>query len=377
MTIVEDFIPAGRRNRPGNPIRGPEYITVHDTGNPRPGANAAAHGAYLRGAAADVPASWHFTVDDTEIRQHIPLDEIAWHAGDGANGPGNTSSLAIEICENSDGDRARAEKNAIWLIAYLLKRFGLGIDRVVPHKRWNGKNCPHLLLPRWDEFIADVRVRLIEFLTPIMGEAVASLPQAREWLRQRAPDWVLMADLYWSIAPKYDVRPDVALAQAAKETGFFRFGGLVKPEQNNFCGLAATGVASDGNTPLRGADSSRVRFEAGVHGAIFADRATGVEAHVQHLYAYATTKPLPENTTLYSPRFALVRRGSAQYVELLGAAENPAGAGWAYPGVDYGKSIVRDYLQPMIDTRPAGIDWQARALAAEGKIERIRAIIEA
>ncbi|NLC06863.1 MAG: hypothetical protein GX755_02675 [Syntrophomonadaceae bacterium] len=189
-------------------------------------------------------------------------------------------------------------------------------------------------------------------LTPIKGEAQATREQARAWLQQKAPDWVFLVDLYWDIAPAYGLRPEVALCQACKETGLFRFGGLVQPWQNNFCGLAATGQASDGNTPLYGADPNRVRFEKNVHGAIFIDRPTGVEAHLQHLFAYATDEPLPAGKVLLSPRFKLVKRGSAPFVEYLGAAENPAGVGWAYPGVDYGQSIVRDYLTLLLRTSP-------------------------
>ncbi|NLK51587.1 MAG: hypothetical protein GX295_03960 [Syntrophomonadaceae bacterium] len=185
-------------------------------------------------------------------------------------------------------------------------------------------------------------------LTFIIGEATATREQARAWLQQKAPDWGFLVDLYWDIASEYRIRPDIALCQACKETGFFRFGGIVQPWQNNFCGLGATGQVSDGNTPLLGADPNRVRFQKEVHGAIFIDRATGVEAHIQHLFAYATKENLPGGKVLLSPRFNLVKRGSAQYVEHLGAAENPSGVGWAYPGVDYGKSIVRDYLDRLL-----------------------------
>jgi N-acetylmuramoyl-L-alanine amidase len=357
VNIIHDFIPEGRKNRPGYKIIGPEYITIHSTGNTNKGANAAAHGSYLRGAAANVPASWHYTVDDKEIRQHLPLDEVGWHAGDGNNGPGNRKSIAIEICENQDGNAERAIKNAAWLAAYLLKRFGLGIDRIKQHYDWSGKNCPRLLRSKpngWNDFVGLVREQQPEQddnLTLITGQAVATREQARTWLKKKAPDWVLMADLYYSIAPKYNIRADVALAQACKETGFFRYGGLVQPWQNNFCGLGATGQASDGNTPLNGADPEKVRFEKGVHGAIFVDRATGVEAHIQHLYAYATKDGLPAGVILSDPRFTLVQRGTAKYVEHLGAGENPAGVGWAYPGHDYGQSIVRDYLVPMMMTK--------------------------
>ena len=189
-------------------------------------------------------------------------------------------------------------------------------------------------------------------LTPIKGRAQATRDQAKTWLQQKAPDWVFLVDLYWDIAPAYGLRPEVALCQACKETGFFRFGGLVQPWQNNFCGLAATGQASDGDTPLYGAEPNRVRFEKNIHGAIFIDRPTGVEAHLQHLFAYASDEPLPAGKVLLSPRFKLVKRGSAPYVEYLGAAENPTGVGWAYPGVDYGQSIVRDYLTLLLRTSP-------------------------
>ena len=187
-----------------------------------------------------------------------------------------------------------------------------------------------------------------EKLTPILGQPVASLSQARQFLRVRAPEWVLMADLYYTIAPKYGVRPDVALAQACKETGYFRFGGDVKPGQNNFAGLGATGKGNPG--------------------ASFPDRSTGVEAHIQHAHAYATKDQLPAGVTLVDPRFHMVKRGSAHYVEHLGAAENPAGVGWAYPGRDYGHSIVRDYLAPMMATEAMPEkdvivpDWANRAV---------------
>lgn len=165
-------------------------------------------------------------------------------------------------------------------------------------------------------------------LTPIQGEAVATLAQAKAWLELRNSEYTLMADLYYTIAPMYGIRADVALAQAAKETGFFKFGGDVKAEQNNFCGLGATGGGNVGHS--------------------FPDRATGVQAHVEHLYAYATDEPLIG--TIADPRFYLVHRGSAPYVEWLGAAENPTGTGWAYPGMDYGVSIIRDYLTSMLAT---------------------------
>lgn len=161
--------------------------------------------------------------------------------------------------------------------------------------------------------------------TPATGRPVVMVEQAREFLRQKAPAWVLMADLYYAIAPKYNIRPDVALSQACKETAFFRFGGAVTPDMNNFCGLKV--ITATGDNP---ADH-----------ATFIDKASGVEAHIQHMAAYFTTEFI---SPIIDPRFNLVvqihGRGKLKYVEELGGK-------WA-PAKDYGMSIVRDYLNKML-----------------------------
>ncbi len=179
IRICQDFIPKDRHNRPGFPIV-PAYITIHDTGNANKGADARGHASYVKSdAAAKAEVSWHFTVDDELVIQHLPLNEGGWHATDGSKGPGNSTSIGIEICENKDGDRAKAEENAAQLTAFLLRVFGLGADKVVPHRRWYPrKQCPHLLLPRWDAFIERVgrilenRDTFLSFVPPSVGEEV-------------------------------------------------------------------------------------------------------------------------------------------------------------------------------------------------------------
>ena len=163
VQIIQDFIPKGRRNRPGYKLT-PKYITIHDTANTQAGADARAHAQYLKGStAASLPVSWHYTVDDKVIYQHLPLNENGWHASDGASGTGNRQSIGIEICENRDGNRAQAEANAAWLCAKLLKDFSLGLDRVKQHYDWSGKNCPRVLRGRkdgWKNFLAAVEAHL-------------------------------------------------------------------------------------------------------------------------------------------------------------------------------------------------------------------------
>jgi len=139
---IKDLIPVGRFNRPGNKMS-PEYITIHDTANTSAGANALMHARYLKTVTQEV--SWHYTVDDTTVVQHLPWNEVGWHAG---TSQGNNYSIGIEICMNSDGNRAKAEENAQLLCVDLMKETGITLDHIVQHNHWSGKNCPQVLRAR-------------------------------------------------------------------------------------------------------------------------------------------------------------------------------------------------------------------------------------
>ena len=144
-------------NRPGgsNPCK---YITIHETGNAAKGADAAAHAAYLDSDAGERDmVSWHYTVDDHAIVQHLPDYETAYHAGDGKDGPGNTTSIGVEICVNAGGDFEAAKANAAALVRLLMEEHGISIDRVVQHNHWNGKDCPKTIRATagaWEAFLA-------------------------------------------------------------------------------------------------------------------------------------------------------------------------------------------------------------------------------
>ena len=154
------WISSGRKNRPGG-INALSYITIHETGNPARGADAAAHGSYLDSAAGErALVSWHYTVDDHAIVQHLPDSETAYHAGDGAKGPGNTTSIGIELCVNAGGDFSAVQANAAALVRLLMARHGVPLDHVVQHNHWSGKDCPHTLRHTkggWEGFLALVQ----------------------------------------------------------------------------------------------------------------------------------------------------------------------------------------------------------------------------
>ncbi|QHA93167.1 N-acetylmuramoyl-L-alanine amidase [Bacillus sp. N1-1] len=150
----------------------------------------------------------------------------------------------------------------------------------------------------------------------IQGDAVLNAKQMDAYVRTINPGAPELAELYLSHSKIYNIRGDIAYAQALHETNFFRFTGDVKPEQNNFAGIGATG--------------------GGANGATFPNASTGVLAHIQHLYAYASKSPIPAFDQKVDPRFDLVTRGSATTWKALNGK-------WAVPGTTYGQLILALY----------------------------------
>ena len=163
MQIKKMLIPTRyTRIRPGIKMV-PKYITIHETDNTAAGADAYAHARLLYGGNSGRTASWHFTVDDHEIYQSLPTNEVGWHAGDGSNGTGNRRSVAIEICVNRDGDFRKAKENAAWLTRYLMDELGISLGNVVMHHYWSGKNCPRNIRKEgWSQFVDLVKKTKIE-----------------------------------------------------------------------------------------------------------------------------------------------------------------------------------------------------------------------
>ena len=133
-----------------------------------------------------------------------------------------------------------------------------------------------------------------------------------------APTLEKFCQIYVEEANAEGINGAIAFTQAMKETAWLKFGGDVKIEQNNFAGIGTTG--------------------GGVAGASFATVREGIRAQIQHLKAYGSKDALKNECV--DPRFSLVTRGSALYVEWLGQKENPNGYGWA-TSKGYGIDIVK------------------------------------
>ena len=163
--------------------------------------------------------------------------------------------------------------------------------------------------------------------TNIMGTAVATVQQMQSYIQKVNPavpkSVIDMVEYYISEGKTEGVRGDIAFAQSCLETGNFTFNGsAVTLDQNNFAGIGVTKNGMKGNS--------------------FSHPWTGIRAQIQHLKAYAVSG-LTEKDLKYTcvdPRFRLVNKGSAKYVEWLGTHENPIGAGWA-TGVEYGQGIIK------------------------------------
>ena len=158
VKIVQDLVSESKYSTQCPYHMTPEYITVHNTAND---ASAVNEIAFMKRNNYN---SYHFAVDDIEARQGLPLDRNNFSCGDGATGTGNRKSIAIEICYSKSGGAryVQAEENCVQLVAYLLKKYGLGVDRVKKHQDWSGKYCPHRILAenRWETFKNRIRVAL-------------------------------------------------------------------------------------------------------------------------------------------------------------------------------------------------------------------------
>ncbi len=184
--------------------------------------------------------------------------------------------------------------------------------------------------------------------TAIMGDSDVTAEQMAAYYNARAtypefyqnsdaPDITTFCQIYIEECVAEGVNPEVAFSQAMLETGFLRFGGQVDISQYNFAGIGAV--------------------DGGASGASFPDVRTGIRAQVQHLKAYACDAAL--NQVCVDPRFNLVQRGIAPYVEWLGIQENPytewgtkadgtygiiRGRGWA-SAKEYGFDIKNQYME--------------------------------
>lgn len=155
-----DYIPITTPNnrRPGIKLE-PSSITIHNTENPSSTANNERR--WLTNLSNSRTASYHIVIDEHEAIEVLPLNEVAWHAGDGSKAEaGNRSSIGIEICES--GNYELTLKHAVELVAHMLYERKWGVNRLKRHYDWSRKNCPRLMnqdgkWTGWTQFVVRVQ----------------------------------------------------------------------------------------------------------------------------------------------------------------------------------------------------------------------------
>ena len=162
--------------------------------------------------------------------------------------------------------------------------------------------------------------------TPIMGESTVTLEQAKRWAESKGAHerFIAAAEYYWKYGEITGIRPEILYGQAAKETGFGKYGGAVAPEQNNWAGIKIKNPTGD-------KPEDHETFET---------PEDGVRAHFNHVSVYiGGIEPVGQPHDRYYVIQTVPWKGTVQYVEQLGGK-------WA-PDVTYGYNIVVKMLRGM------------------------------
>jgi N-acetylmuramoyl-L-alanine amidase len=149
VPVKQNLVPSWKYGIKCPFTRTPRFVVVHNTANDAPAENEV---SYM--VINDMEVSYHYAVDDKEIVQGIPENRNAWASGDG-QGDGNMYGIHIEICYSlSGGSRfTQAENNAAEFVAFILRKYGWGLEQVKKHQDFDGKYCPHRTLDLgWQRF---------------------------------------------------------------------------------------------------------------------------------------------------------------------------------------------------------------------------------
>jgi len=171
------FLTLGRGGRPGTKII-PDAVVIHWTANRNKGADAIANRNYFENHPDD-KVSAHYIVDDHQVVQCIPENEMAYHVGAKSYKPAalallgknpNAKTIGIEMCVNEDGNFHMTYNNTVKLTALILKKYGWKTNKLWRHYDITGKDCPVFFVVNgeaqklgfanageaWGQFIKDV-----------------------------------------------------------------------------------------------------------------------------------------------------------------------------------------------------------------------------
>lgn len=190
-------------------------------------------------------------------------------------------------------------------------------------------------------------------LTAIMGESKAPLMQMKNWARSNngTERFIQIAEYYYKYGALTGIRADLLYAQSAKETRFGKYTGAVKEDMNNFAGIKIENP--NGN--------KREDYES------FSTIDDGIRAHFNHIAAYIGIEPIGEPHPRYYVVKSLDWSGKVKYAEELGGK-------WA-PSTSYGKSVVKDYLNGILETEVDNNDYKTLYENCKAENEHLRKLL--
>lgn len=168
MEIIVDLLPDDSPLKPNTLRKATKYVVIHNTGMAHPTATAKGLNDYIHSTTR--VASWHFSIDDKETYQHLGLDEVGWHAGDGSRtyletwsggiGGGNQNGIGIESCVYAGVDFNKVMRRLAKLTAMLLIKYDLDMQCIKQHYNFDSKDCPQVLRQsdRWNELLDLIRL---------------------------------------------------------------------------------------------------------------------------------------------------------------------------------------------------------------------------
>lgn len=193
MNIIEDIVSNGHG------WLDPSFVVIHETANP--GATARNHRDYW---SREDDYAVHYVADWTgDVYHCVPDDRLCWQVGNG-----NAKVVGIELCHATN----QADFERVWSVgvewaAWMLKRKGWGIDRLISHNDctnwWGGSDHTDPIGyfqeygRSWEQFKQDVTAAM-DGAAPSpspapSGDAVryrASIdPEGKIWLSEMRDGW--------------------------------------------------------------------------------------------------------------------------------------------------------------------------------------------
>lgn len=158
-------------------------IIYHDTGNNNYGADAVMHAVYIAGPDNFnyyKARSWHYTVDDERVIQHLPDDEVAWQ---GDTYEAYSTTIGVETCVDEGSNLYTTWHRTAKLMASLLVKHNLKVSDIKQHYDFSGKNCPQTLRRNnlYDNAISLIEAEYL-VLTELEGYNISFISNAPEYV---------------------------------------------------------------------------------------------------------------------------------------------------------------------------------------------------